>query len=441
MRDVIRQKLADALEFKPPALTPRDARISPIANKAHAVVGMRRAGKTTFLYQCLQERLVQGAPRESLIYFNFEDERLGGMQAAQLSWVLEEYFSRYPQFREQRKVTFFFDEIQVVPGWESFIRRILDTEKVEVFVSGSSAKLLSREIATAMRGRATETVIYPFSFREFLRHRKIQAPERADFVSKVQRSKLERAFKDYARTGGFPEAQGLADQDRIDLLQGYVDVVLFRDVVERHAISNVPALRRLTRQLLGAAAGHFSVHRIYNDLRSQGVAIAKDALHSMLEHLEDAFLVHLLPLATTSERIRQSNQRKAYPIDPALIAAFDRGSKANTGHVLETIVAIELERRGAKSGYVATPSGFEVDFSTTAPTGKQSLIQVCADLSDKDVREREFRALRDELKVRRKAQGLLLTATTTDALAAQAEAPARVKVQPVWEWLLLDSVK
>ncbi len=438
MRDVIRQKLADALAFKPPAFTRRDARVPAIPNKAHAVVGMRRAGKTTFLFQILADRLAQGAPRESLIYFNFEDERLAGMQAGQLGWVLEEYFARFPQFRDQRKVAFFFDEPQVVPGWESFIRRVLDTEKVDLYISGSSAKLLSREIATAMRGRATETVIYPFSFREFLRHRQFEVPSKPDFVSKAERSKLERAFKEFARIGGFPEAQGVNDQDRIDLLQGYVDVVLFRDVVERHAITNVPALRRLVRQLLSSPAGRFSVHRIYNDLRSQGVAIAKDALHRMLDHIEDAFLVKLLPLATASERVRQSNPRKAYPIDAGLIGAFDHSGKSNIGHALETMVMVELHRREFECGYLATDDGYEVDFSCTDRSGKHWLIQVCADLSDKDVRAREFRALHAELKTRPKARGLLLTSTTTDALIAQPEAPSRVHVQPAWEWLLQD---
>jgi hypothetical protein len=436
MREIIRQKLADALAFEPPRMTRREARVPAIPGKAHAVIGMRRTGKTWFMYQCLQDRLDSGAPRESLVHFNFEDERLGGMEVGQLAWILEEYFMRFPLFRDRRKVVFFFDEIQVVPGWETFVRRIMDSEKVEVFLSGSSARMLSREIATAMRGRATETIVFPFSFREFLQHHGIEAPTDPAFVPKTQRSKLERAFQDYLNCGGFPEAQGLADRDRISLLQGYVDTVVFRDVVERHGITNAVALRRLVRQLLGAAAGHFSVHRFYNDLRSQGVAVAKDALHQMLGHLEDAFLVRILSLATTSERQRQSNPRKVYPIDPAIIPAFDRSGKANTGHLLETVVLIELERRSAEIGYVFTPGGFEVDFLATEPAGRQMLIQLAADLSDKATREREFRALADALPVYHLAQGLLLTLTTSDALSAQSEAPAGVTVRPAWEWIL-----
>ncbi len=436
LRDIIRQKVADALAFEPPPLTRRDVRLPGIPRKARAVVGMRRAGKTCFLHQCLADRRAAGAPREAQIYFSFEDERLAGLEAAQLSWVLEEYYTRCPQFRDRRQVTFFFDEIQVVPGWETFVRRILDSEKVEVFVSGSSAKMLSREVATALRGRATETVIYPFSYREVLGHQGIEAPEDSKFVPKAQRSRLERAFLDYLASGGFPEAQGLSAGDRVNLLQGYVDACVFRDVVERHGVTNVVALRRLVRQLLGAAGGRFSVNKFYNDLRSQGVAVSKDSLHEMLAHLEDAFLVRRVPLATDSERRRQVNPAKAYPVDPALIAAFDRSGKANLGHALETAVLLELERRDCGASYVDTPGGFEVDFLSREPDGKRTLVQVSADLSDKSVRDREFRALADALPSHRGAKALLLTLTGTDVQLARADAPAGVTVRAAWEWML-----
>ncbi len=438
MRDVIRQKLADALVFEPPELTLRDARLPSIPRRAHAIIGMRRAGKTYFLHQCLRERLENGAPRESLVYFSFADERLAGLTAADLGWVLEEYFARFPQFRDRQRVTFFFDEIQTVLGWESFVRRVLDSEKVEVFVSGSSAKMLSREIATSLRGRATETIIFPFSFREFLRHRGVKPPEDPAFAPKARRSQMEKLFHEYLTVGGFPEAQGLTPRDRIPLLQSYVDAVIFRDVIERHGVTNVVALRRLTRQLLGAAAGMFSVHRFLGDLRSQGVAVAKDTLHALLTYLEDAFLVWLVPVATSSERQRQSNPRKVYPIDAGLIGAFDRSGKINLGHALETVVQIELERRGCQRGYVRTPEGFEVDFLATPIAGKPFLIQVCADLADPATRDREFRAIKAARATHRRIPTLLLTLNAGDAALAQAEAPTGLEVRLAWEWLLMS---
>ncbi len=439
LRDVLRQKIADALAFEPPTLTRRDARVPPLRGKAHAVIGMRRAGKTWFLHQCLADRLAAGTPRDALVYLNFEDERLAGLDAPRLGWFLEEYYLRCPQYRDRRQVTLFLDEIQTVPGWETFVRRLLDTEKVEVFVSGSSARMLSREIASALRGRATETVVFPFSFRESLRHHGIEAPPHPRSVPKALRSRVEAAFRDYLVGGGFPEAQGLAARDRIGLLQGYVDACVFRDVVERHGVSNVVALRRLVRQLLASPAGRFSVSKMYADFQTQGLAVAKDSLHEMLGHLEDAFLVRVTPLAAASERRRQVNPRKVYPVDPGLIAAFDRSGRANLGHALETAVRIELERRGCEIGYVLSPGGFEVDFLATDWEGKRTLIQVAADLSEPATREREVRALADALPSHRGAAGLILTLGDADIGLVRAQAPARVSVQPAWEWMIAET--
>jgi len=439
MRDVIRQKLADAVCSELPATTRREIRLPAVPGKTHAVIGMRRAGKTCFLHQLQRERVVGGAPRETQVYFNFDDERLAGMEAGQLHWVLEEYFLRFPQYRDQRRVVLYLDEIQVVPGWEGFVRRVMDTEKIDIVVSGSSAKLLSREIATALRGRAMETLVHPFSFREFLRHQDAEPVGNSTFLAKAKRSAVEKRFADFLVVGGFPEAQGLVAEDRLPLLQGYVDSVILRDVIERHGVTNIIALRHLTRQLLGAAAGLFSVHRFFNDQKSQGVAVSKDALHAMLGHLEDAFLVRLVPLLTSSERQRQSNPRKAYPVDPGLITAFERSGKPNTGHALETAVLVELERRRCERSYVRTKDGFEVDFLATPITGRPVLIQVCADVSNPETRAREFRALAGAMAGHRDVPGLLLTAGSTGVSHAQAEAPQGVTVRPAWEWMLEGS--
>lgn len=143
--------------------------------------------------------------------------------------VVEEYYRLHPEWRDRRRAVFFLDEIQVVPGWETFARRLLNTERVELFLSGSSARLLSREVATSMRGRAMEALVHPFSFREFQRHvgrEPDRAPER---LRKAARSALEKDLRTYLAGGGFPEAAGVAARDRIDLLHGTVDVALLRD--------------------------------------------------------------------------------------------------------------------------------------------------------------------------------------------------------------------
>jgi len=195
------EKLAETLKAPMPVSTPRQLHgVVSLPNKATAVVGMRRAGKTTFLHQLRRERLEHGIEQERLVYISFEDEQLVGLHASHLNLLIEEYYRQFPAFRQKKQISFFFDEIQQVPDWERFTRRIMDSENVEVFLSGSSAALLSREIATAMRGRAWEVLIYPFSFQEYLRHHKLPVPEKPHFLSSSERSSVEGALCSFGKT-------------------------------------------------------------------------------------------------------------------------------------------------------------------------------------------------------------------------------------------------
>ena len=410
-----------------------------LPGKATAIVGMRRAGKTTFLHQLRRERIERGAPRERLPYLSFEDERLAGLDASHLGVLVNEYHRRFPgPDGAAAAVTWCFDEIQIVPGWERFVRRLLDGERAEVFLTGSSSALLSREIATALRGRAWQVLIHPFSFEEALRHRGSSGPEGPGSESAASltdrgRSWRERALLDWLEAGGFPEVQGLDAATRQRLLRDYVDVAMLRDVVERHEVRNVAGLRWLVRHLLGNAGSPFSVEKFHGALKSQGIAVARDTLHQLLSYLEDCFLVRIVWMESNSERQRMVNPRKAYPVDPGLIPVFDRTGRANTGHALETAVLVELERRGFEVTYLRTPEGYEVDFLARAPGGGMELVQVCADLSDPATAARELRALTAGGVLFPRARKWLLT-LTRDGLPA--EAPADVEVQAAWEWLL-----
>jgi predicted AAA+ superfamily ATPase len=213
------------------------------------------------MWQVLSDRLASGVAREGLLYFSFEDERLAGMTGADLHLLVEEYYALQPEWRDRKRAVFFLDEIQNVPGWETFARRLLDSEQVELFLSGSSARLLSREVATSMRGRAMEALVHPFSFREYLRHFGREPEQKPDRLPKAARSAVEKHLREYLAAGGFPEALAAGERDRFDLLRGYVDVALLRDVVERHAVSHPVALRWMMRHLLGNAAGSFSINK------------------------------------------------------------------------------------------------------------------------------------------------------------------------------------
>ena len=398
-----------------------------------AVIGMRRAGKTSFLWQCLGDRFTGGHQRETLVLLGLEDDRLAGMDAADLDWLLEEYFRRYPEYRGKVDVTLCLDEIQTVPGWERFVRRVLDTEKVKVFLSGSSAKLLSREVATSLRGRGLEVLVHPFSFREALRHAEREPRTAWQGLTSAERSEVDNRLREYLTTGGFPEAQGLDARDGATLLQGYVDVAVLRDVIERHGVTNVEALRWMLRQLLRNPGGGFSVQKFYNDLRSQGLAVGKDTLHDYLGYLEDSFLVRTVWLSARSERARMVNPRKAYPVDPGLVQPDARSGTTQWGHALETAVLVELERRGYDVGYVKTDEGWEVDFLATRPGQRSLLVQVCAAGNDAAVLEREVRALESAMREHPAAKPLFVTMDPSvpgDAL------PKGVEWVPASSWLL-----
>lgn len=433
LHPVLAEKLSSTLEPSPDTpMTRRDAHLPAVPGKVHAVTGMRRAGKTFFLRQLLAERR-RTLRHEQALFLSFDDDRLAGLESDQLASMLEEYYRRFPELRGRETVHWFLDEIQLVPGWERFVRRVKDSERVEIVVSGSSARMLSREVHTSLRGRGMETIIRPFSFREFLRHRGEEPETEPERWTPAERSMVEKRFFEFLAEGGFPEAQGLTAPLQLDLLQGYVDTVLFRDVVERHGITQVAALRWLVRHCLRNPAGSLSVHRLHKDLRMQGLGVAKDLVHALLGHLLDAFLLSAVSLATESERQRNSNPRKIYPVDPGLIRAFDASGRANLGHALETAVLNEIERRRGDVGYVKTSDGQEVDFLVRYPGGHPELIQVCADTSEPRTRIRELRALTTAAESYPKARKKLLVATRDQTLPfAQAE----LVIKPVYEWLL-----
>ena len=414
--------------------TPRRVR-GPVhfGGKATAVIGMRRAGKTTFLHQLRTERAASGTPRRLLPMLTLEDERLADMDAMGLGALIDAYADEQFAAGDSGPLTWFLDEIQVVPGWERLVRRLLDSRGTQVFVSGSSAALLSHEVATALRGRAWQVPMFPFSFDEALRHSGAAVPEDPVAMDRQQRARVEAAFDNWLAVGGFPEAQSLDASLRRHLLSDYVSVAILRDVIDRHDVGNVAGLRWMTRHLLANAASMFSVESFHRAMRAQGIAIARDTVHQLLAHLEDCFLVRAVWMESRSERQRMVNPRKAYPIDAGLIPVFDRTGRSNVGHALETAVLIELERRRCEVTYIRTPQNHEVDFLARLDDGRTELIQVCADASSGDTAARELRALREAGTLFPSATRRLLT---RNRRGLPAEVPDAIEAQPAYEWML-----
>lgn len=429
--DILRLKLAEALETRSRSLTPRDIRVPDVPDKALAIIGVRRSGKTSFMAQRRTSAIADGRPPASQLLLTLEDDRLDGMGAADLAWLIDEHARRYPALAHDRSL--YLDEVQVVPGWEAVVRRHLDAGGIKIHVSGSSAKLLSREVATSLRGRAMEVLVHPFSFREALRHDGQEPTTPYVELAPTERGRLDERLRHYLATGGFPEAQSISARDRAALLRGYVDVVVLRDVIDRHAVSNPVALRWIQRHLLAQPGGQFSVNKQYQTLRGQGIPVAKDTLHAYLGHLEDAFLVRTVGMASASERQRMANPRKAYPIDPGLITLFERTGREQRGAALETVVLVELERRGFEVDYVRTSDGREVDFLASRPGDAPLLIQASLETEGDATWERELQALTRALPAHADAQALIVTA---DAAPPMRPLPAGIGWMSAAEWLL-----
>ena len=431
MEKIIEQLVADFHERDLPAFTRRHIRLPWLSNKIDTVIGMRRSGKTWFLFQVISDLLSDNAPKESILYLNLEDERLLPMTASDLHQIPDVYYRCYPHLRD-RSCAFFFDEIQNISGWEHFIRRLLDTEDVHICLTGSSAKLLSREIATSLRGRSISTEIFPFSFIETLQHNGIDIGDRRRPGAKKQ-AFLENRLNAYLLEGGFPEVQGIDAEYRIRILQDYLDVVILRDLLERHRISNTTPLRYMIRYLLNNTASLFSINKFYNDLKSQGIPCGKNSLHEYLDHLSDAFLFFPVYIHTRSERARMINPKKIYAIDPGLVQACSRSFQHDWGHLLENFVFLELRRSNYVIEYYRTTSGKEVDFLVTNSQGEESLIQVTVQMDDPVTRQRELNALFEAMEERGKREATVITLHHEEHLRNEL---GHIHIVPAWMWAL-----
>ena len=333
----------------------------------------------------MQKLLEEGVPKERMLYLNFKDEQCH----------------------------LFLGEVQRIDGWELFVRRVLDAERISVWITGPSSKLLSREIATSLRGRSLPLEIFPLSIAELLRFQGVQLPSPRRFGTKI-RAILQNMARRYLDRGGFPELQSVEDDEiRRQVLRNHLDVVLLRDVVERHSVTNVAALRRLIRHIMSAPATRFSVNKFYNSLRSQGISCTKDSLYQYLDHLADVYLVH------------QAS------IDSGYLEAGFTPMTRDRGALLENLVYAHLRRQGSRSEYVMTQSGLEVDFLVPGRrVADRQLIQVCWTLENEATRRREVTALGEALRELRLKVGTIVTWNEHEQI------DDKIVAVPAYRWLL-----
>jgi predicted AAA+ superfamily ATPase len=397
------QEFQDKIQFFTGGI-PRITKFTEISDKIRVVIGMRRTGKTYFLLQIIHN-LLKSVSSRRILYLNFEDDRLFPMAGEQFATLIDEFYSLYPENHDEI-CYLFFDEIQNIEGWERVIRRYFDTKKVRIYLTGPSAKLLSKEIATSLRGRSIATEMWPFSFTEFLEAQTINPS--LNIRGKKDLDQFKKHLTSYLEQGGFPETMAMTSADRIRILQDYVSVVIFRDIVERHKITNISLIRYMIKVLVKNIGCGFSVNKLFNDLKSQGFAVSKTTIYDYLEYVEDAYLTFTVSLYAESVRKTQTNLRKLYAIDTGLVSAYSMSLSKNLGHYFENLIYLDLKRAGHEIYYYLTKARREVDFFTRDAQGLSHLYQVSWDIDDPQTLKRELTALHeaeDELGI----QGELIT--------------------------------
>jgi len=430
MKEKISQLIDDFHERELPVPVTRNKDVPEIKGKADVIIGMRRSGKTYLCYQKIHGLIAAGTPREEILYLNFEDDRLLEFTVNDFQVILDVYYGKYPEHRDSR-CHFFFDEIQRIDKWEMFIRRLMDTENVHVYLTGSSSKLLSTEIATSLRGRSLPIEIFPFSFQEFLKYHGLFDTPPPIFGAKTV-SILRKAVKDYLDIGGFPEVQTLDYNLRIEVLQGYIDSVLLKDVIERHKVSNVLVLKHLVRNIMNSPCGKFSINKFYNTMKSMSVKCTKNSLYEYLDHLTDAFLFYRIPIHSRSEKVRLINPAKICTIDTGLLNAMTFRNSSDNGLLLESIAYMHLRRNGYDVEYIKTKDGYETDFFARHKISDNTeLIQVCWDMSDEKTFNRELRGLKSAMNEYSIAAGTIVTWDDETTLENN------IHVVPIWKWLLV----
>jgi predicted AAA+ superfamily ATPase len=407
----------------------RALRLQTAPRKAAVCIGVRRCGKTTVLFQHIRRLLDSGVPMENIVYLNFFDDRLRSLDRDTLDTVGEAYFGMFPEKKGTEKVYFFLDEIQCVPGWEPYVDRLLRTEKCEVFLSGSSAKLLSTEVATQMRGRSLSWELFPFSFGEFVRARGMN-PEGPP--TSKRRLTLAKHFDAYWRTGGFPEVLDATDKIRVMTHQEYLNAILFRDVIERHNVAHPRAVADLAAWLIDNTASTYSINRLTGYLSALGHRIPKNTVGDLLDWFEDAYFLFTVRIFDASLARSNTNPKKIYCIDHALVRSTSSGVLVNDGHLLENIVFLALRRSGAKIYYHRTKGGREVDFAVPGKNGVE-LVQVCESLKAAETRERELRALGEAMLELDVKDGTVVTRSEEGVEQTDA---GEISIRPAWRWLL-----
>ncbi|MBI2195364.1 MAG: ATP-binding protein [Planctomycetes bacterium] len=385
-------------------------------SEVEIISGVRRCGKTTLLFQVI-ESLKRHAPSRNILYINFEDERLHDFSIDDFERLLDAF---YKECQPAGRVYFFLDEVQEVPGWEKWVRRIHDQvgNQIKFFVTGSSSFLLSSEFATLLTGRNLTFILQPFSFGEFLHARGVQHDDLDKMeVDRVLRAGVQRELDRYLNFGGFPAA---TPGERTELLQQYFRDILFRDVAARYEVRDIRLLERLAHYLMTNVGCLYSSHKL-----SSVFGASKDTLAAYVTHLEMANLVFSLPYFSYSLAAVNRRNRKVYVVDTGLRNSVAFRFSTDTGRLAENAVYLALTRLGARIFYWM--DGHEIDFVVDHPSRGIELVNVSFGDS---VPEREWQSLREEIP---NAGNIVRRVLITQEAGV---VPQGIDRLPLWRYLL-----
>lgn len=385
------------------------------SNFNYVFVGLRRAGKTYLMYQQIHNLIKKGHSIEEILFFNFEDDRIDKLELQDLDKIKK----CYEEICECKPI-FFLDEIQIINHWEKFARRLAD-DKYRVYVSGSNAKMLSREIATTLGGRFLIHDVFPFSFREYLLARKVDIDEKNVIYENYY--KTIKLFENYFSEGGIPES--IAVDDKRAYLSSLYKKIYLGDICSRYQIRNDAALHFLVKKLAENLKQPTSYTRLSNVISSLGTRVATATIIEYINHIKDSWLVFSIE-NLNSRFVERETNKKYYFTDNGLLNLFL--IDPNTS-LLENLVAIQLHKKYKDEVYYYH-NGVEVDFVVP---DKKLAIQTAYSLADFDTRKREITALGKLAKQMEIDKMLIITKDEEDTITEQGIV---IQVIPVWKWLL-----
>ena len=376
---------------------------------AFVIKGLRRCGKSTLLKQMIKSKF-----SDNFYYFNFDDDRIAEFKAEDFQTLMEVLIELFGQ-----KKNVFFDEIQDIQGWELFINRIL-REGYKVFITGSNANLLSKELGSHLTGRHVDIELYPFSFAEFLRAKRIKPPKK--FYATEEKALLSKKFKEYFESGGMPEAVVLGNEL---ILTHILNDIIQKDIVSRYNIRKPSELKMVIKFLIANAANPITYRSIKNNF---GIKSA-NTVQKYVECTEETYIIFTVKKFDKKIKQLDKNPKKVYCIDNGIITKNTPVMNEKKGAMLENIVAIHLKRLGKEFYYYKGRSGAEADF--VIPQEKV-VIQACYELS-KENKKRELRGLLEAMKQTKATEGLILTFDQEWGVTKENK---KITIKPAWQWLL-----